>query len=462
MKKIRKIVALALATVMMMAMSITAFAAETTTITVKNAENAAITYAQVLKQDNTTKTGWAFTTNEFAKVFKDASKKDSDQDAINAYINGTESERATLIAGIATSNTQGVEKNVITVSEAGLYVISATEEGYSYAKMAAGVGMSYEDGKATGLAPAETFAKKEPTKVKKEAKDYVETNTEEITYTVSTTVPYVTLKTDETFVGATFAVNDKITGGEYAVDENGFLPVEVYLNDVKQTQFTSVEVKDNAFSLDLSELVTPENKNANVPVKVVYKAIATTTTVNNEAFPTIKGHKYDSENGYDTEKVFTYSGEIKIYKFDKNDTPLNGAKFAVLNTDGKFAKFSNNVLVAWVDEADVTDDCYVETANDGTVLVKGFDPTKKYTVREISAPNGYSIIDEEFEVVWNDGKALPEKAEVIYGKVEFKDSPLAQLPFTGGMGTTIFTILGVAIMAMAAALYFSTKKSSSK
>ena len=40
------------------------------------------------------------------------------------------------------------------------------------------------------------------------------------------------------------------------------------------------------------------------------------------------------------------------------------------------------------------------------------------------------------------------------------DTKLASLPSTGGIGTTIFTIGGCAIMIAAAALYFASKKKS--
>ena len=141
MKNFKKVIAFALAAIMMIAMNITAFAAENATITINNAENATITYAQVIKQDNTTETGWAFTDSAYATTFKTKTNKNSDQAAIQAYIEASESERAEIINGIATNNRTGVVKNVITVSAAGLYVINATEEGFMYATMAAGIGI---------------------------------------------------------------------------------------------------------------------------------------------------------------------------------------------------------------------------------------------------------------------------------------------------------------------------------
>ena len=49
-----------MAAIMVLAMASTAFAdGPTATITVNNADNATLTYAQVIRADQTTRTGWA-------------------------------------------------------------------------------------------------------------------------------------------------------------------------------------------------------------------------------------------------------------------------------------------------------------------------------------------------------------------------------------------------------------------
>lgn len=44
----------------------------------------------------------------------------------------------------------------------------------------------------------------------------------------------------------------------------------------------------------------------------------------------------------------------------------------------------------------------------------------------------------------------------------FKNTTLSSLPSTGGIGTTIFTIGGCAIMILAAALYFASRRKTAK
>ena len=68
MKKMRKIFAVLLTLAMVLGMSMTTFAAtkDTATITVDNADNATLTYAQVIKADQSTKTGWNFVNDNVA------------------------------------------------------------------------------------------------------------------------------------------------------------------------------------------------------------------------------------------------------------------------------------------------------------------------------------------------------------------------------------------------------------
>lgn len=55
----KKVSAILIAAIMVLAMASTAFAdGPTATITVNNADNATLTYAQVIRADQTTRTGW--------------------------------------------------------------------------------------------------------------------------------------------------------------------------------------------------------------------------------------------------------------------------------------------------------------------------------------------------------------------------------------------------------------------
>ena len=106
-------------------------------------------------------------------------------------------------------------------------------------------------------------------------------------------------------------------------------------------------------------------------------------------------------------------------------------------------------------ESDDPEDVITEIPTVGAVLkIVGLDEGN-YHFEEIYAPDGYSINDLGLTVTVNEGAS----ADVTDN---FEDTKLSSLPSTGGIGTTIFTIGGCAIMVTAAGLYFATRKKTEK
>ncbi|MBP3262039.1 SpaH/EbpB family LPXTG-anchored major pilin [Pseudobutyrivibrio sp.] len=475
MNKMKKIIAFALMMVMMMAMSVTAFAAEAT-ITVENADNATLTYAQVIVADQTTSSGWEIVSGYEAAFQKLPGMENvtDTQKLIEAYENAKESEKAEALANISTNK---VFTNGMTVTSAGLYVINATEEGFTYKTMAAYVGFDEKTGEQKGLTPATLKAKKEPTQVGKTADEkYVEIN-DEITYTLKSTIPYVpedkidgdTTTSSEVTL---FAINDKMTGGKYKVEtegENaGKLAVKISYGTTEKTVY--VDVVNNGFKLNLSELVNKQNTNANLELTAKYTAIATSLEINNNAYPTVLNHDYDIDKDSKdiTTKITSFSGKINLVKVDAKNTStkLAGAEFVIgkKNTDGSvvYAKLENGQLVGWTSNKEANGEeagaSHITTDENGEAGAAGFDKDiTTYFVEEVVAPQGYALNNTKYPIKWNESVAIEAVQEGTTDSA-IPNTKLGQLPFTGGMGTTIFTVLGVALMAIAAALYFATKK----
>ena len=99
------------------------------------------------------------------------------------------------------------------------------------------------------------------------------------------------------------------------------------------------------------------------------------------------------------------------------------------------------------------------TDANGYIDVEGLD-VGSYHFEETKAPEGYSIN--------TDGKtlALTVNGDVatanLYNEGQLNDTKLNALPSTGGIGTTIFTIGGCAIMIVAAGLFFATRRKTQK
>ncbi len=123
----KKIGALLVAAIMVLAMASTAFAdGPTATITVNNADNATLTYAQVIKADQTTRTGWAFVNDDVKNAYIEAygsGPADDAQAAIEALIANTDAEKLGKAQALAAGKVTFVEmSNPQTVSEAGVYL----------------------------------------------------------------------------------------------------------------------------------------------------------------------------------------------------------------------------------------------------------------------------------------------------------------------------------------------------
>ena len=443
MRRTKWLLSLVLAFTMILGMTITATAAnKSATITVTGADEATLTYAQVVKADPTTETGWAIV-DGFEDVF--ASFGNDEQSQIKGYIEATESARAQAIKDAAVS-TSTAFTNPLTVTEPGLYLINGTEEGFVYNPMLAYVGFDSNTGDSMGLVDTILKAKKTPISV---GKTYADENKfvqvgDEVEYTLTATVPYAPKGSQTTFV-----ITDTLTGGEFKVNDEDKVEVKVSIENEART-IAPTENKTK-LTIDLTDLIDADNTNANAVITIKYTAIVTGTVITNDA--------YIGNDPSNSTTVTSYTGKLQITKFNEADATekvkLAGATFVVIGPDGKYAIIKDGKLDGWTEN--VTEDCYIVTGSDGTATVEGFDPDKTYTFHEEIAPEGYALNPNDATADWKENQA--DDAQIA--EASMNDSKLAELPFTGGSGTAAFTIFGVILMSFAAGLYFINKKNKS-
>lgn len=462
MKKMKRIMAVLLAAVMMLAMTTTAFASTgKATIKVNNADNAELSYVQIIEEDRAAETGWKFSDRVLAEFQKVPAYSEMTEQAIMSQLiedakTDTVSDAYRLaLSNVAANIAHNSMENPQHVTSAGVYSVKATEPGFTYNNMAAYVGFGENHPSIDGV-EAVIEAKKQPTDVTKseDDEDNVVAIGDIVTYTIETVVPSI----NPNDTNKTFGITDTIEGADYYLTGKGAVARITMMSGQKPMVVGGAEkfvVTENAFSIDLSELINDTNSNAGNKIIVTYTAKVTDVTVDNKA----GGHVGGSEVDSDTTNLYT--AEIKVIKKDAEDGKklLKDAGFKLYKVEnGKnvYATFDeNNKFAGWVDTKEAGTEVF--TNEKGEFTVEGFN-IGTYWLEETTAPEGYSITDPVEVKITQNGEA----SAIISVSKDVVDTKLASLPGTGGIGTTIFTVGGCAIMIAAAAFFFLSRKKENK
>ena len=478
MRKVKKIMALLLTLAMVMGLSLTAMAANSATITIEHAgTNARFNYVQIVTPNPETKTGWDIV-DTYTNCFTDQFNGMTEQQILAAMIKKAKNENpnvenydskyAAVLDSICNTITAPTAESgsatPFTVSSAGVYVIRGFEPGYVYGTMSAYISFKdYETstGVPTALENATVEAKRVPTTVDKSSddQDKVTEIGKTLTYTVKGIVPYIAPTELDT---AKYWITDTITGADYKL-VNGVLKVNVVTNGgfSKTYDVTPKSIDGKiGFSINLSEILI-NNKYANDEITVSYQAVVTDIKVGNEV--TVGKGENSSDYGHDSET--SYTGEIELLKLASDETPetnadnakLENAEFVMykeVSGAKKYATVENGKLTGWVDSKDDATKLYTDL--NGKIKVEGLD-LGTYYFEETKAPEGYSLDSAPVDVELTITGATA--TETVTGEQAVKfNTTLAELPGTGGIGTTIFTIGGCVIMIAAAGLYFASRR----
>lgn len=289
---------------------------------------------------------------------------------------------------------------------------------------------------------------------------------------------------------------------------NGLTPpakenVKVYLSndkikddqDTEITESFTVTVSGQDITVSCNDLKTIEGIAQGKYIIVEY-----TATLNQNAVVGLNGNpntvkleysnKPDQSGSGDTDntgktpedKVIVFTYELDTTKVDGQDSTkkLEGAEFKLKNSAGKWAIVdSNSKVTGWADKEE--DGSTLTSDANGLFKVIGLDDGTYY-LKETKAPAGYNLLSSEITVVitatttnghnWTNGQAssaLTNLAVTADGTAGTGDtnSGIASitvannkgntLPETGGMGTTIFYVLG-SILVLGAAVLLITRK----
>lgn len=200
------------------------------------------------------------------------------------------------------------------------------------------------------------------------------------------------------------------------------------------------------------------------------KAVVGTTGNTNSAILKY-GTNGTAEGGQTTTYVWGFDVKKYTKGSDSSEVPLAGAKFQVKN-GGYVAsfKYDNAKKVYKFEGWDVADAAglvkVVETPATGVIKFEGLD-SGTYALEEVEAPKGYNKLDSAISFTIK-GVADPNKGQVSYGTdggtgiIKVLNNAGTTLPTTGGIGTTIFYLIGGGLMVAAAVLLIAKKRMENK
>mgnify|MGYP002508315280 CR=1 FL=1 len=480
MKKMKRLAALFLAVVMVMAMGMTVAAAEITINNpqqvVEGEEKTDATYEAFKIFSLTTST----TTNSEGKTITNYSYKlDSSSAAYTKLSDLIEEDKPSYTGhGFTITKTTAAGVYNASVSDAPTFAaylktldltggIPGVKDG-DKVKIDIGNNIGYyfvstNSGALADLTTAndqlEIYDKNEKPQITKTADDASVEVGQVVKYTIEGTVPSTVGYTSYQYV-----IKDAMTEGL------------TFNDDVSNTLDDSVEAAKVGNGFTLTFDMAAKNANGTNKYTVGTKFTVTyTATVNdkaivrnsetNSATLTYSNDPTDSNKTTPTPpvEVKVYTASIIIDKYDSADatkaTKLANAEFVLKNANDSTAKYykytaateATPAKVEWVDT--IADATKVTTDANGAAQFNGLEDGKYY-LEETKAPAGYNLMTEAEEIEVKGDATNKTKVDAT---ADVPNAAGAILPSTGGIGTTIFYVVG-GILVLGAAVLLITKK----
>lgn len=495
MKKVKRMLAVLLAAIMTLAMATTAFAAEAQkgSLTVRVNQNNTLE-GQTIKvyklfDLTVSESHYAYTVNETYKsaiatalglqdtatseeLYEKLAKYTTDSAEIQKFAD--DFTAAALTAG--TSETKASPK----LGKVTEYKFENLDYGY-YLVYQTGTKEIQSSLISVDKATAEVSLKGEAPSITKTADAETVEIGQVVTYTITGTIPDTTGY--DTYV---YKIKDTLTDGLDFVNANGEAPVDtnysvsVQIGEGQATQQTAVLSGDNSrtMTLDLSEWVRNNHASKGQEFTVTYYAKVNANAVVTEKNSASLEYGNDPSNTTTTtpSEVKTPTYPLQIRKFARGDEQnfLGGATFRLYPTEGD-AKANTNAIGVTGSNGTYTVD--KNSKNFDMVSVESEIPSGMnlklnglaagtYWLVETEAPDGYNGVTAPIKITItksNDTNVnnwtISKGDDVVEDKIiDIENSTGTILPGTGGMGTVLFTVVGVVLALLIGASFVISRR----
>lgn len=292
---------------------------------------------------------------------------------------------------------------------------------------------------------------------------------EKVNYEINTTWP-----DSSQFTKYDFILSDEMSNG---LTYNNDVSITINGNKIEKEQWgeyfdysltEAADGRNSGFTMTFKIKANEAKKLEKQPIVLNYSA-----TVNENAVAKIEKNLAQltySNNPKKVDEVKTltdeetvYSAKILVTKHaDSEDGPLlDGATFVLRKQDGDSNVFyyqynSTEKTVGWTKNIDEA--TKLTTDKDGIVEFKGLK-NGSYRLQEVEAPAGYNLANEmvSFDIDGTDALKDNNAAALVYNAAVVNNHGTV-LPGTGGMGTTLFYILGAILVIGAGVLLINRRR----
>ena len=491
MQRFKKFIAVFITMVMVMATGVVGFAAQTANLTVKLTNGSSIsgtaTAYRLMDLEVSTGTGeHKYTVNdEYLDILKNAlgivtsdkaQAKDEVYKKIAAMSNDSQDVRKLaedLNTAIQAGGTFDNTKVDITITN-GSSNATSVPLGYYFILFKGDTGNNVQRALVAVDKDREVTLKTEEIIFVKDSDSYTHEIGEKVNYKITTEVP-ATQGAD----GYSFIITDKLSEGlefvtETAEDANkGKLKITVAIKD-GNSEDKFVDVNGDSFELDLSNYIKENsNNNKGKELTLSYSAIVKDNSKLREENNAMLTYGNPVATITDKEPTFTYPLYIRKIDDKKDAQLLAGAEFVLYEneesakgeSDSNIVALKGNNGVYTVDRTQTgskdTKGITLDTALDGSTYnlkINGLKAEKDYWLVEIKAPDKYNKLENPIKIriePTSDNKEVfitikdGEPGEKDNNIVSIINKQGGLLPETGGMGTIIFTIVGLGLIIAA-------------